>query len=85
MSIIWEGFEVHTADRAKGVLVMGAKGCTIAYCKVVGNHIATGDNHDGIRVERAPSCRIHHCIIKGVKGNGANSAGIKVYSKGPAT
>ena len=80
--IIWEGFEVHTADRAKGVLVMGAEGCTIAYCKVVGNHMATGDNHDGIRIERAPSCRIHHCIIQGVKGNGANSAGIKVYSKG---
>ena len=80
--IIWDGFVVDMADRAKGILIMGAAGCTIARCEVIGNHIPTGDNHDGIRIERAPDCRVHHCIIHCVKGNGTNAAGIKIYSKG---
>jgi hypothetical protein len=80
--IIWDGFVVNMADRAKGILVMGAKGCTISRCEVIGNYVATTDNHDGIRIERSPDCHVHHCIIHGVKGNGLNSAGIKVYSKG---
>jgi hypothetical protein len=80
--IFWEGFVVDMADRAKGILIMNAKGCTIGYSEVIGNYIASGDNHDGIRVERAPDSRIHHCIIRGVKGDSPNSAGIKVYSKG---
>jgi len=70
------------ADRAKGILIMGAKGCTIGHCEVIGNYVPTTDNHDGIRIERAPDCRVHHCIVRGVKGNSLNSAGIKVYSKG---
>ena len=45
-------------------------------------YVPSNDNHDGIRIERAPACRVHHCIIRGVKGNSLNSAGIKVYSKG---
>lgn len=80
--IVWEGFAIDMADRAKGILIMGAKGCSVGYCEVVGNYVATTDNHDGIRVERAPDCRIHHCIIRDVKGNSLNSTGIKVYSKG---
>jgi hypothetical protein len=80
--IVWEGFVVNMANRAKGILVMGAKGCTISHCEVIGNYIASTDNHDGIRIERAPDCRVHHCIVRGVKGNSINSAGIKVYSKG---
>jgi hypothetical protein len=70
------------ADRAKGIIIMNAKGCTIGYCEVIGNCIASGDNHDGVRIERAPDSRIHHCIIRDVKGDSPNSAGIKVYSKG---
>ncbi len=66
----------------KGILVFGARGCVVQYCEVIGNHIDSGDNHDGIRIEQAPNCRIHHNIIHGVKGNGENNAGIKVYSKG---
>ena len=80
--IVWEGFIVNMADRAKGILIMGAKGCTISHCEVIGNYVPTNDNHDGIRIERAPDCRVHHCIVRGVKGNSLNSAGIKVYSKG---
>jgi len=80
--IVWEGFVVDMADRAKGILIMGAKGCIVGYCEVIGDYVDTKDNHDGIRVEIAPDSRIHHCIIRDVKGNSPNSAGIKVYSKG---
>jgi len=80
--ILWEGLTIDMAYRAKGILIMNAKGCTIGYCEVIGNYIASGDNHDGVRIERAPDSRIHHCIIRDVKGNSPNSAGIKVYSKG---
>ena len=80
--IVWEGFVVNMADRAKGILIMGAKGCTIGHCEVIGNYVPSNDNHDGIRIERAPDCRVHHCIVRGVKGDSLNSAGIKVYSKG---
>jgi len=80
--IVWEGFIVDMTDRAKGILIMNAKGCTIGYCEVIGSYIASGDNHDGIRIERAPDSRIHHCIIRDIKGDSPNSAGIKVYSKG---
>ncbi len=80
--IVWESFVVDMADRAKGILIMGAKGCVVGYCEVIGNYVDTTDNHDGIRVEKAPDSRIHHCIIRNVKGNSPNSAGIKVYSKG---
>lgn len=80
--IVWEGFVVNMTDRAKGILIMGARGCTISHCEVIGNYVASSDNHDGIRIERAPDSRIHHCIIRNVKGDSPNSAGIKVYSKG---
>lgn len=80
--IVWEGFIVNMADRAKGILVMGARGCTIGHCEVIGNYVPSNDNHDGIRIERAPACRVHHCIVRGVKGDSVNSAGIKLYSKG---
>ncbi|MBL7041259.1 MAG: right-handed parallel beta-helix repeat-containing protein [Pirellulaceae bacterium] len=79
---VWDGFIVDMTDRLKGIIIYGAKGCVVRYCEVIGNHLPTGDNHDGIRIERAPDCRIHHNVIHGVKGNGPNSAGIKVYSKG---
>ncbi len=80
--VVWDGFIVDMTDRLKGIIIFGAKGCVVRYCEVIGNHIPTGDNHDGIRIERAPDCRIHHNIIRGVKGNSPNSAGIKLYSKG---
>lgn len=80
--VVWDGFVVDMADRMKGILISGARGCVVQYCEVIGNFVESGDNHDGIRIERAPDCRIHHNIIHGVKGKGANSAGIKVYSKG---
>ena len=80
--IVWDGFIVDMANRLKGIIIYGGKGCVIRYCEVIGNYILTGDNHDGIRIERAEDCWIHHNIIHGVKGNSVNSAGIKVYSKG---
>jgi hypothetical protein len=80
--VVWDGFAVDMADRMKGILIFGARGCVVRYCKVKGNYIDSGDNHDGIRIERAPDCRIYHNVIHGVKGNSPNSAGIKVYSKG---
>jgi len=80
--IVWDGFIVNAADRLKGIIIFGAKGCVVKYCEVIGNYMATSDNHDCIRIERAEACRIHHNIIHGVKGNSLNSAGIKVYSKG---
>jgi hypothetical protein len=80
--VVWDGFIVDMADRMKGIIIFGAKGCVVRYCEVRGNYVASNDNHDGIRIERAPDCRIHHNVIHGVQGNGANSAGIKVYSKG---
>ncbi|MHC4404274.1 MAG: NosD domain-containing protein, partial [Planctomycetota bacterium] len=80
--VVWDGFIVDMADRMKGIIIFGAKGCVVRYCEVRGNYIPSGDNHDGIRIERAPDCRIHHNVIRGVEGNSANSAGIKVYSKG---
>jgi len=80
--IVWDGFIVDMANRLKGIIIYGGKGCVIRYCEVIGNYIPTGDNHDGIRIERAEDCWIHHNIIHGVKGNSVNSAGIKVYSKG---
>jgi len=80
--IVWDGFIIDMTDRLKGIIIYGAKACVIKYCEVIGNYIPTGDNHDGIRIERAPDCWIQHNIIHGVKGDGENSAGIKVYSKG---
>jgi hypothetical protein len=80
--VTWDGFVVEMADRMKGILIFGARGCVVQYCEVRGNHIATGDNHDGIRIEQAPDCRIHHNMIHGIQGKGENNAGIKVYSKG---
>lgn len=80
--VVWDGFTVDMADRMKGILIFGARGCVVCYCEVKGNRVDSGDNHDGIRIERAPDCRIHHNVIHGVKGNSPNSAGIKVYSKG---
>jgi hypothetical protein len=80
--VVWDGFVVDMADRMKGILIFGARGCVVRYCEVKGNYVASGDNHDGIRIERAPDCRIHHNVIHGVQGTSHNSAGIKVYSKG---
>jgi len=80
--IVWDGFTVDMAERLKGILIYGAKGCVVKHCEVIGNYMPTGDNHDGIRIERAEGCRIHHNIIRGVTGDSLNSAGIKVYSKG---
>ena len=80
--VVWDGFTVDMADRMKGILIFGARGCVVRYCEVKGNYVDSGDNHDGIRIERAPDCRIHHNVIRGVKGKSPNSAGIKVYSKG---
>lgn len=80
--IVWDGLAVDMADRLKGIIIYGAKGCVIKRCEVIGNYIPTGDNHDGIRIERAEACRIQHNIIRGVRGDSPNSAGIKVYSKG---
>lgn len=80
--VVWDGFVVDMADRMKGILIFGARGCVVRYCEVKGNYMDSGDNHDGIRIERSPDCRIHHNVIHGVKGNSQNSAGIKVYSKG---
>lgn len=80
--IVWDGFVVDMADRLKGIMIYDAKACVIKHCEVIGNYIPTGDNHDGIRIERAEACRIQHNIIRGVRGDSPNSAGIKVYSKG---
>lgn len=80
--VVWEGFVVDMANRMKGIIIFGARGCVIRNCEVQGNYVDSGDNHDGIRIERAPDCRIHHNVIHGIKGGGPNSAGIKVYSKG---
>lgn len=80
--VVWDGFVVDMADRMKGILVFGARGCVVRYCEVKGNYVDSGDNHDGIRIERAPDCRIRHNVIHGVRGKSPNSAGIKVYSKG---
>ena len=80
--VVWDGFAVDMADRMKGILIFGARGCVVRYCEVKGNYVDSGDNHDGIRIERAPDCQIHHNVIHGVKGHSLNSAGIKVYSKG---
>ncbi|HUT11121.1 MAG TPA: right-handed parallel beta-helix repeat-containing protein [Thermoguttaceae bacterium] len=80
--VVWDGFVVDMADRMKGILIFGAKGCVVRYCEVIGNYVPSGDNHDGIRIERAPDCRVHHCVIHGVQGNSHNSAAVKVYSKG---
>jgi Bacterial Ig-like domain len=54
-------------------------GDEVAYNKVVGQYVATIDNHDGIRIDNANATWVHNNIITGVTGEGANSAGIKVY------
>lgn len=73
------GLTVHPGTSLPGIRVGHCEGVEVAYCRVVGKYYPTRDNHDGIRLDSARDTWVHHCEVTGVKGDGMNSAAVKLY------
>ncbi|KPL02361.1 MAG: hypothetical protein AMK75_02870 [Planctomycetes bacterium SM23_65] len=72
--VIWWGFK---SDRH--VMFRNAKHSALINCEIIGQYKPTTDNHDGIRVELSEHIVVKNCVIRGIRGNSYNSAGIKCY------
>ncbi len=61
------------------VIFWNARHSALIDCEIIGQYKPTTDNHDGIRIEHSRHITVRNCVIRGVRGNSWNSAGIKCY------
>lgn len=73
------GFTVFRGVEWPAIRVSQSQDVEVGYCRVIGKYVPTADNHDGIRLDSAERAWVHHCEVTGVKGDGGNSAAVKLY------